>query len=72
MRDVAQRPTTATMLKMFAMHFSNGALPKDLWTYLKLALMHLFQKKTPEERVLEANPALGFVTMGFVLTRFGC
>jgi hypothetical protein len=33
-RDAAIRPSTAALLRQFAGHFSNGALPKNLWTYL--------------------------------------
>jgi hypothetical protein len=52
--------------------FSNGALPKDLWTYLASALMYPFHKKMPEERVSTTDPALRHVTMGSVITRVGC
>ncbi len=30
LRDAASRPSTAALLRRFAEHFSNGALPKDL------------------------------------------
>jgi hypothetical protein len=39
LRDAARRPSTAALLKKIAQHFSNGALPKDLWTYMASALM---------------------------------
>ena len=33
LRDVAQRPSTASHLKKFTDLLSNGALIKNLWTY---------------------------------------
>ena len=38
LRDAAQRPSTASYLRKFTELFSNGALPKNLWTYLAFAL----------------------------------
>ena len=72
LRDAASRPSTAALLRKFAEHFSNGALPKDLWTYLASALMYPFHKKLPEERVSTSDPALRPVTVGSVITTFGC
>ena len=72
LRDAASRPTTAALLRKFAEQFSNGALPKDLWTYLMSALMYPFHKKLPEERISTTDLALRPVTIGSVITRFGC
>ena len=70
--DAAHTLSTATLLKNFAERFSNGALPKDPWAYLASALLYPFHKKLPEERNYITDPALRPVTVGFVLTRFGC
>jgi len=59
-------------LKNFAEHFSNGALPKDLWAYLASALLYPFHKKLPEERSSTTDPVLRPIIVGAVLTRFGC
>ena len=71
LRDAAQTPSTATLLRKFAQRFSNGALPQDLWAYLASALVYPFHKKLPE-RTSTTNPALRPVTVGSVITRFGC
>jgi hypothetical protein len=47
LRDAAHASSTATLLRKFAEHFSNGALPQDLWAYLTSALLYPFQKKLP-------------------------
>ncbi len=72
LRDAAGRPSTAALLRQFAELFSNGSLPKDLWTYLASAPMYPFQKKLPEDRISITDPALRLVTVGSVITRFGC
>jgi len=72
LRDAAQRPPTASHLRKFTEQFSNGDLPKDLWTYLAAALMYPFHKLMHEERVDPKDPALRPVIVGSVLTRFGC
>jgi len=72
LRDAAQRPSTASHLRKFTELFSNGALPKNLWTYLASALMYPFHKLMLEYRVDPKDPALRPVTVGSVLTRFGC
>jgi hypothetical protein len=72
LRDGASRPSTIALLMKFAEHFSNGALPKDLWTYLASALMYPFHKKRSEERISLTDPALRPVTVGYVIIRFGC
>jgi hypothetical protein len=72
LRDAAQTPSTTTMLRKFAEHFSNGALPQDLWAYLASALLYLFHKKLHEERTLVTDPSLRPLTVGSVLTRFRC
>jgi hypothetical protein len=72
LRDAAQRPSTASHLKKFTELFSNGAMPKNRWTYLASALMYPFHKLMFEERIDPKNPALRPVTVGSVLTRFGC
>jgi len=72
LRDAAQTPSTATLLRKFVERFSNGALPQGLWAYLVSALIYPFHKKLPEERISTTYPALRPVTVGFVLTRFGC
>jgi hypothetical protein len=72
LRDAAQTPSTVANLRKYAERFSNGALPKDLWAYLAYALMYPFHKKLAEERTSITDPALRPVTVGSVLTRFGC
>jgi len=72
LRDAVQTPSTATFLWKFVERFSNGALPKDMWAYLASALLYPFHKKLPEERTSTTDPALRLVTVGSVLTRFGC
>jgi hypothetical protein len=72
LRDAASRPSTAALLRRFAEHFSNGALPKDLWTYLASALIYPFRKELVEERVSTTDHTLRLVTVGSVITRFGC
>jgi hypothetical protein len=71
LRDAASIPSTTTLLRQFAKIFSNGALPKDLWTYLASDLMYPFHKKLPVDRILLLDPALMPVTVGSVITRFG-
>ncbi len=71
-RDAAQTPSTAGLLRKFAERLSNGALPGNLWAYLASALLYPFHKKLPEERSSTTDPALRPVTLGYVLTRFGC
>jgi hypothetical protein len=44
LRDAAKTASTATLLRKFTEHFSNGALPKELWAYLTSALMYPFHK----------------------------
>ncbi len=72
LRDAAQTPSTSTLLRKVAEHFSNGALPHDLGAYLASAMLYPFHKKLHEERISVTNPALRPVTVGSVLTRFGC
>jgi hypothetical protein len=72
LRDAAQRPSTASHLRKFTELFSNGALPKNMWTYLASALMYPFHKLVLEERSDPKEPAPRPVTVGSVLTRFGC
>ena len=72
LRDAASRPSTAALLRQFAELFSNGSLPKDLWTYLASALMYPSHKKLPEDQISITDPALRPVTVGSVITRFGC
>ena len=72
LRDAANRPSTTTLLRKFADYISNGALSKDMWTYIASALMYPFHKKLPEERISTTDPALRPVTVGSVITRFGC
>jgi len=72
LRDAAQTPSTAALLRKFAEHSSNGALPQNMWAYLASAMMYPFHKKLPEDRTLVTDPALRPVTVGSVLTRFGC
>ena len=43
-----------------------------MWAYLASALMYPFHKKLTEERTSLTDPALRPVTVGSVLTRFGC
>ena len=43
-----------------------------MWAYLASALLYPFHKNLPEERTSVTDPALRPVTMGSVLTRFGC
>ena len=72
LRDASQTPSTTALLRKFAEQFSNGALSQDLWAYMVSALLYPFHKKLPEERTSVTDPALRPVTMGSVLTRFGC
>ena len=72
LRDAAQTSSTAALLRKFAEHFSNGSLPQDLGAYLASALLYPFYKKLPEERTSITDLALRPVTVGSVLTRFGC
>ena len=72
LRDVAQRPSTASHLRKFTEIFSNGAMPINLWSYLTSALIYPFHKLVLEDRVDPKDPALRPVTVGSVLTRFGC
>ena len=72
MRDAAQAPSTATLLRKFAEHFSNGALSQDLWAYMASALLNSFHKKLHEERTSVTDPTLRPVTVGSMLTRSGC
>jgi len=72
LKDVAQTPSTAALLRKFVERFSNGALPQDLWAYLASALLYPFHKKLPEERTSITDPALRPATVGSVLTRFIC
>jgi len=72
LRDATQRPSTASHLKKFTELFSNGALPKNLSTYLASSLMYPFHKLMLEDRLDPKDPALRLVTVGFVLNRFGC
>ena len=62
----------AALLCHIAELFSNGSLPKDLWTYLAAALMYPFHKKLLEDRVAINDPTLRPVTVGSVITRVGC
>ena len=43
-----------------------------MWAYLASALLYPFHKKILEERNSTKDPALKLVTVGSVLTRFGC
>jgi hypothetical protein len=72
LRDATQRPSIASHLRKFTELFSNGALPKNLRTYMASALMYPFHKFMPEDRVDPKDPALRPVIVGSVLTRFGC
>ena len=72
LRDAAQTPSTATLLKNFTECFSNGARPNDLWAYIASALLYPFHKKLLEERTSTMDPVLRPVIVGSVLTRFGC
>jgi hypothetical protein len=56
LKDAAQTPSTAALLRKFAERFSNGALPEDLWAYLASALLYPFHKKLPEERTSIKDP----------------
>ena len=71
LKDVAQTPSTATLLRKFAECFSNGALSQDIWAYLASSLLYPFHKKLPEKRTSMTDPTLRPVTVGYVLTRFG-
>jgi hypothetical protein len=71
LRDAAQTPSTASLLRKFVERFSNGALPQDRWAYLASALLYPFHNNLPEERTSTTDPALRPVTVGSVLNRFG-
>jgi hypothetical protein len=64
LRDAAQTPSTAVLLRKFAEHFSNEDLPQDLWAYLTSALLYPFHKKLSEERISVTDPALRPVIVG--------
>jgi len=70
LRNAASRPSIATLIRRFAEQFSNGARPKDMWTYLASALMYPFHKVLPEERICVTDPSLRPVTVGSIITRF--
>ena len=59
-------------MRKFTELFSNGALPKNLWTCLASALMYPFHKLMSEDRVDPKDPALRPDTVGSVLTHLGC
>jgi hypothetical protein len=62
----------AVLLIRYAEHFSNGNLPKENWAYIASVLMYPFHKKLPEGRTSIIAPTVPLVTVGSVLTRFGC
>ncbi len=68
LRDAAQTPSTASLLRKFDERFSNGSLPDNLWAYLASALLYPVHKKLPEERTSVTDPALRPVNVGSVLT----
>jgi len=70
-RPVAHQPQLSSInsLNISPMGPSHA---KNLWTYLASTLMYPFHKKLPEERISTTNPALRPVTVGSVITRFGC
>jgi hypothetical protein len=72
LRDATSGPSTTALLRQIAELFFNGSLPKNLWTYLASAMMYPFHKKLPEDRISTTDPALRPVTVGSVITRFGC
>jgi hypothetical protein len=72
MRDTAQTPSIAALLRKLAELFSNGALPPDLWAYLASTLLYPFHKKLQEDKNPVGDPAIRAVTIGSGLTRFGC
>ncbi len=47
-------------------------MPKNLWSYMTSSLMYPFHKLMFEDRIDPKDPALRPITMGWVLTRFGC
>jgi hypothetical protein len=71
LRDAAEKHATVILLRKFAKNLYNGALPKNLWSYLASVLMYPFHKKLPEERN-PAKPTLRPMTVTSVLTRIGC
>ena len=72
LRDVAQRPSTTALFAKFAELLFNGTLPKGMWVYMASALMYPFHKLLMEERIDPKDRALRPVTVGSILTRFGC
>jgi hypothetical protein len=72
LRDAAQRPSMASHLRKFFELFSNGAMPKNPWTYLASTLTYPFHKLMLEDRIDPKDPALRPITVGSVLTHFGC
>ena len=58
LRDTAQTPSTATLLRKFAERFSNKDLPHDLWAYMASAQLYPFHKKLPKDRTSTTDPAL--------------
>jgi len=67
---MAGRPSTSGLLRKFVELFINGALPKPLWKFLSSTIMIPFHKLAQMERRLFADPRLGPITIGAMLTRF--
>ena len=67
LKEATHTPSTATLRRIFAERFSNGAMSTDLWAYLASALLYPFHKKLPEERTSIVDPALRPLTVGSVL-----
>jgi hypothetical protein len=63
LRDAAQRPSTASNLRKFSELFSNGTLPKNLWSYLAFVLMYPFHKLMLEGRIDPKDLALRPITV---------
>ena len=72
LRDAPHAPSTVFLLRNFEERISNGALPPDLWAYLASTVLYPFHKILLEEKSSTVEPALRPVTVGSVLTQFGC
>jgi len=59
-------------VRKFSELFSNGSLPKNLWSYMDFEVMYPFHKLMLEDRIDPKDLALRHATVGSVLTRFGC
>ncbi len=70
LRDMANRPKTANLLRSFVEIFVNGKLPKPLWRFLSTSIMIPFHKLAQIERYILKDPKLRPINIGALLCRF--